>query len=248
MMGGTSRGLALGVLLVVLTGCQLRVATDVLVERDGGGQVELTLVVDDQLRDLLREAGEDPAAGLGPAAEGAAWSVEVVEEPDATGVRLSTSFDEPAGLAEAVDALLSGLQSDDGAVLRDVELSRDQDGGYRLALRAGIEPPAVVGTAPEDPSVPRFDGDDLARLLAERGAEVARADLRVTFPTEPTVEIGSGTVEGTTATIALPNDRLAEVVVTAPPPSGLPLRETAAAAAVAAGIGLLVAVLLRRRR
>lgn len=247
-MGGMPRRFVLALLLVLLAGCQLRVATDVLVERDGGGQVELTLVVDDELRDLLREAGEDPAAGLGSGAQGAAWTVEVVEEPDATGVRLSTSFAEPAGLGDAVDALLSGLEPDDGAVLRDVRLSRDAEGGYRLALRAGIEPPAVVGTAPEDPSAPRFDGDDLARLLAERGAEVARADLRVTFPTSPTVEVGSGTIEGTTVTVALPNDRLAEVVVTAPPPSGLPLRETAAAAAVAAGLGLVVVTLLRRRR
>ena len=247
-MGGMSRGLVLALLLVVLSGCQLRVATDVLVERDGGGRVELTLVVDHELRDLLAEAGQDEALELGPAAEGAAWTVEDVEEPGATGVRLSTSFDEPAGLGDAVDALLAGLEPDDGAVLRDVTLSRDADGGYRLALRAGIEPPAVVGTAPQDPSVPRFDGDDLARLLAERGAEAARADLRVTFPTPPTVEVGSGSVEGTTATIALPNDRLSEVVVTAPPPSGLPLQETAAAAAVAAGLGLVVAVLLRRRR
>lgn len=247
-MGGMSRGLVLVLLLVVLAGCQLRVATDVLVERDGGGRVELTLVVDDQLRDLLREAGEDPAGAVGPAAEGAAWTVEAVEEPDATGVRLAADFDEPADLGDAVDALLAGLEPDDGAVLRDVELSRDPDGGYRLELLAGIEPPAVVGTAPEDPSVPRFDGDDLARLLAERGDEVARADLRVTFPTTPTVEVGSGTVEGSTVTVELPNDRLEQVVVVAPAPSGLPLREAAAAAAVAAGLGLLVAVLLRRRR
>lgn len=234
-------------LCLLLAGCQVRVATDVLVQRDGSGTVALELVVDDELRDLLAEAGQDVAGAVGSAAQDAAWQVEQVARDDATGVRLEASFDGPDQLGERVAALTRGLDADDGALLRDVELRRTDDGGYLLTAAAGLEPPLVVGSAPVDEDAPRFDGDDLAALLAEGGDEIARVDLRVTFPTEPTILAGEGTVQGTSATLSLPNDRLERIEVSAPSPPSLVPSVALAIGAIGLGLGLLGGVFLRRR-
>lgn len=240
--------LALAMLVLLASGCQLRVATDVVVEVDGSGSATLRIVADEELATTLEEAGVDLQEGLEEAAEGADWSATVLDDEDGTGVELATSFDEPEQLGRRVDALFAGLDTDDGALLRDVELSLTEEGGYEFSARAGILPPRVPGSLPlaegAGDDAPRFDGDDLAAALEEGGDEVARADLRITFPTQPMAtdaEIGT-----TSATWSLPNHELATVSATAPP---LPL-ERRLVLYVAAGLGaaLLVAFLVRLAR
>lgn len=224
------------VLVALLAGCQLRVATDVVVEVDGSGSITLTIVADDELRDTLVDAGVDLRAGLDEAAAGASWSAEPVEGEDATGVELSTSFATPEELGARVEALFAGLTTEDGVLLRDVELEITEDGGYVFAAEAGILPPAIVGSLPlDEDAAGRFDGDDLARALEEGGDELAVADLRVTFPTVPVAP--GAEVQTTSATWSLPVHELATVGATAPPvPLSIPL-------ALMIGVGIAAALL-----
>lgn len=234
-------------LLVVVSGCQLRVATDVVVDVDGSGTASIRMIADEELATTLEEAGVDLREGLDEAAAGADWAVRVLDDEEGTGVELSTSFDEPQDLGPRVEALFSGLDTDDGALLRDVELSFTEEGGYEFRARAGILPPDVVGSLPlsEDPAAgPRFDGEDLAAALEEGGDELARADLRVTFPTQPTAE--GAEIGATSATWQLPNHELAAVSATAPP---LPLeRRIVLYLAIGLGTALVVAFLVRMTR
>lgn len=234
-------------LALVLAGCQVRVATDVVVDVDGGGTASMRIVVDEELAEALEQAEVDLQAGLDEAAAGADWDVEPVDGEDGTGVELQTSFDTPEELAERVAALSASLTEEDGALLRDVELTRTEDGGYEFTATAGIDPPRIVGSLPLDPDAEvRFDGEALSAALAEGGSELARHDLRVTFPTVPVAE--GATVETTSATWTLPNNELATVEASAPP---LPLDRRIVllgAAGVAAALVAAFAVRIVRRR
>lgn len=238
------------VVAVVLTGCQLRVATDIVVEVDGSGTASMRIAVDEELAETLAAAEVDLRRGLAEAAAGADWEARALDGADGTGVELRTSFATPAELGERVAELSAALTEDDGALLRDAELRRTEDGGYAFSARAGIDPPRIVGSLPLDEGTDgavRFDGEDLAAALEEGGDELARADLRVTFPTVPEAE--DATIESTAATWHLPNHELTTVTATAPPP---PVDRTFVLLA-AAGVGTAVLAafavrLVRRRR
>lgn len=244
------RAVLVAIIAVVVAGCQVRVTTDVAVAPDGSGDVSLTIVVDDELRDALVDAGVDLRAGLEEAAAGASWTATALDDTDATGVRLTTDFADPAQLGARVDALTAGLAADDGALLRGVELVRTEDGGYSFVAEAGIDPPRIVGILPlpsgADDEPPAFDGDALGEVLAEAGDRYALAELRLTLPTVP--EAPGAVVDGTSAAWELPVDGLATVSATAPP---VPVRVSTALVAAGAAGGLLLglfAVRATRRR
>ena len=75
-----------------------------------------------------------------------------------------TSFAEPSELTARLEALTAGLAPDDGAVLRDVVLTRTEDGGYEFRADAGLDPPRILGTLPLPSAptsvVPDPTGDD----------------------------------------------------------------------------------------
>lgn len=241
---------------LLLAGCQVRVSTDVTVAADGSGDVALRLVVDDELRDALVAEGVDLREGLREAA-GATWTVAPVDREDATGVELRTTFADEDELGERVDALMAGLAADDGALLRDVRLTRSEDGGYVFNADAGLDPPRILGVLPlpsattgvvadADGAPAAFDGDALGDLLAASGDRYAVAELRVTMPTVPVAD--GATVERTSATWELPVDGLTAVSATAPP---VPVQGTTGVVAAAGLGGLLVgafAVRALRRR
>lgn len=247
---------ALLALVVLLGGCQLRVATDIVVEVDGSGRASVRLVVDEELAGALEEAEVDPFEGLDAVAEGADWEVARLDGEDGTGVELTTRFATPDELGQRVAELSAGLTDDDGALLRDVELVLTEDGGYEFTATAGIDPPRIIGSMPleegadgadGDEAGVRFDGEDLAAALEEGGDELARHDLRVTFPTVP--ESPGATVETTSATWQLPNHELATVQATAPPlPVDRRLVLLAAAGVAAAVVAAFAVRLVRRRR
>ncbi len=240
----SSAALLLAVFALLLGGCQVRVSTDIAIDVDGGGDVSIRVLVDDELRDALVEAGIDLQDGLDEAAAGASWTARAIDDDNWAGVELRTSFATPDELGSRVAALAAGLTEDDGALLRDVVLERTEDGGYSFRADAGIDPPAIVGSVPSDPDAEaRFDGDDLAAVMLEGGDTVARADLRVTFPTIPVTP--DGTVNTTVVTWELPVDGLASVSAVAPP---VPVQMTLGLAIAAGVAGLLVGVFAVRAR
>lgn len=239
------------VVAVVLSGCQLRIATDVVVEVDGSGSATMRIVADQELADTLEEAEVDVLDGLDEAAAGADWEAVPITGEEGVGVELRTDFATADELATRVAELSAALTEDDGALLRDVSLEVTEDDGYEFTATGGIDPPRIVGSLPLDEGPVRFDGEDLAAALEEAGDDVARHDLRVTFPTVPVPGDGAdrATVETTSITWALPNHELSTVSASAPP---LPVdRQVVLLAAIGVGAALLAAFgvrLARRRR
>lgn len=236
---------------LLLAGCQLRVATDIVVGVAGDGTATVRIVADEELAAALEEAEVDVLDGLDDAAAGADWTAVAIDGDEGVGVELRTDFASPEELGRRVEELSAALTDDDGALLRDVQLVVTEDGAYEFTATAGIDPPRIIGSLPLDEGPVRFDGDDLAAALEDGGSDLARHDLRVTFPTVPVPGSGaeSATVETTAVTWALPNHELATVGATAPPlPFDRQVVLLAVAGVGAAVLAAFVVRLARRRR
>ncbi len=184
-------------LLAALLGpaCQLRLAVDVDVRTDGGGELRLVAAIDPELGSLLQDVGVDPTAGLDTLAQSTQqWSIDVTDDDAGTRVSLPTTFADPEDFNARVAALHEALDAADGRLFDRFELRFDEDGDLVFEGRAGLIPPTMPGMSGTGVA---FDEDDLARLFAERGDELVRYDLRVRMPGEviaDDADAGSGTV------------------------------------------------------
>ncbi len=237
----------LGLLLVALlaSACQLRLATDVDVHRDGSGHLELRVAVDQELRAQLTDAGFDPTLGLDDAAAAAPdWTVETTEEDGGLTVSFGADFATPDDLSRLVADLQSSLGDEDAALLRDVSLQVDDDGSARFRARAGLLLPTSPGVQGDGIT---FDGEDLRALLATDGQRLVRDDLRLTLPGDASSATADET-RGRTLVWHLPIGEQASISATGAPPSAWPWLPAAATFAGALLLGVLVVWLLRRRR
>lgn len=215
-----ARLVAVLALALALPACRLAVTADVVVGRDGGGELALAFRLDRELRDLLEDAGVEPLAGLDDVAVSAPdWTVErVVGEDDVLELRLSRRFADPGELGRLVEELHSGLGDGNGALLREVELTMDSSGGTTFRADAGVVLPATAGASGDGVS---FTGDDLAELLRERDG-LLRYDLRLALPGPVTSHDADEVVDGVLVW-HLPVGRVVPVSATAAPPSHLAL-------------------------
>lgn len=234
----------LAVASMLVTACQLRLGTDVTVQADGSGQLELRVALDRELTRLMADAGVDPVEGLEEARRRApGWSVEV-SQGEGTSATLRASFDEPSGLAELARGLHAALDPADGALFRDLALTVEDSGAARFSGRVGLLLPDSPGA--EGPGV-RFDMEDVRRLIRDSGEELVRYDVRVTLPAAPGRH-DADRVSGRTLTWRAPVGSLREVSATSPAPGGTEPVAAAAAALLAAAVTALAVVLIRRRR
>lgn len=233
------------VLVLLASACQVRLAADVAVGRDGSGTFEFGVAIDEELAQDLREAGVEPLAGLEEAGDGSRWEVHG-EEPDDGGVRvrLKAPFDDPDGLAELAADLHRSLDRDDLRVHDGLRLERRDDGSMAFSGRIGLALPAAPGAEGQGVG---FDAGDLERLLEERGGEFVRYDVRVTLPGEP-LEHDADEVDGASLVWRAPVSGMREISAVSAPPGTPPVL-------MAVAVGLLVAVvtglgvfLWRRRR
>ncbi len=237
---------ALAILGLVTSACQLRLATDIDVRADGSGTLELAVATDQELRSVLDAGGVDLRTGLDEVATAApSWDVES-SEPDDGGLelRFRTSFDDPDELSRLVEELRAGLDDEDGELLRDVVLTVDEEGAVEITGVAGVVLPATTGAV--GPEV-AFDGDDLRGLLAERGDELVRADLRITLPASPSAT-DADAVDGRELTWQLPIGEMRAFSARSRPPSQPAALVLAAVAVVSAILAAGLVLWLRRRR
>ena len=225
-------------LALAASACQVRVGTDVAVGEDGSGRLALTVALDEELAASLGADEIDPFAGLDTLPEG--WEVQ---REGARQVTVTAGFDQPAGLADRVAQLQDGIDEQDPVVLQDASLEVAEDGSARFRARAGFRPPGSTGL--QGAGV-QFDGQDLAALLAERGDEVMRVDLRVTLP-GPVVDGNADAVDGRTATWNLPVTELVEVRAAGGPASDRTWWLVGAAALLGLALGWIAVALWRRR-
>lgn len=231
----------LGLVALAASACQVRVGADIAIDADGAGRVALTVALDQELTASLAADGFDPFAGLEELADG--WTASREQVDGGQAITVTSEFDDPAGLTARVADLADGIDAEDPLILDDVAVVIDQDGNATFTGRAGFRPPSSTGLRGAGVT---FDGDDLAAMLAERGDEVMRVDLRVTMP-GPVVDSNATTVDGATAVWQLPVTDLVEVrAVSEPAPSRLPWI-LAGAAVLGLVIGVIGASALRRR-
>lgn len=228
---------------VAASACQVSVGTEVHVEDDGGGSLAVRVVLDEDLATTLAQDDVDVFARLEELPDG--WRSERSTPDGGQAVTVRADFADPTGLGRRVEQLREGLDGEDPVVLDGLELTVAEDGSARLSGRAGFRPPSSTGLRGTGVG---FDGEDLAALLAERGDEVLRVDLRAAMP-GPVVDSNADEVDGNVAIWHLPTTELADVHVASDPPSALQ-RWLAIGAAALVGLALAMAVvrLVRRRR
>lgn len=232
-------------LLALLTSaCQLSLATDIGVEADGSGSLELAVAVDEELAQLLDDAGADLTLGLDDAEAAAPdWEVEEVEDVAGRELRFRATFDEPAELAALVDELHADLGPEDPAILRDVELEVDAEGRVDFAAEAGLALPTTTGATGDGVT---FDAEDLTALIEREGGRVARYDLRLELPGRPRAHDADAR-EGRTLTWSLPVGEMRSVRATSEPPADRTWLLVGASFLVSGVAALLAVVALRRR-
>lgn len=238
--------LAVACLALLASACQLSLASDIAVSADGSGSFELAVAVDEELAELLSDAGVDLALGLDDAqATATGWQVEEVDEAPGRELRFRTGFDSPDELGALVEELHAGLGEADPAVLRDVHLEVADDGSARFRADAGLQLPTTTGVSGDAVA---FDAEDLAALLEEEGARAARYDLRLELPGRPS-EHDADAREGRTLVWSLPIGEMRSIEARSEPTgsdrTGLLLATTFL---VSAAVAVLAVVLTRRRR
>lgn len=232
---------ALAVLLL-LPACDLRVATDVALRAGGAGSLEVAVAIDEELEELLTAAGVTLTTGL-EAVDEETWDVTVADGADGTTVRLRAGFDDPAGFAALAATLHAPLDGEDVRLYEDLAVEALEGGAVSLSGRVGLLLPSTAGARGEGVA---FDGDDLRRLLAERGDELVRYDLRVSLPAPP-VEHDADEVDGTVLTWRAPLGELRAVRAVSEEPEGLPAIVLVAAGLAAMVAAALAVVLVRTR-
>ncbi len=235
---------ALGLTAVLLAGCRLDLAAVADLETDGSGTLALTIRLDDALLTELDGLAIDPTLEVTALArELDGWELErTVDEQAAITVTLSRTFDDPAEVGDAFRALAGGLAPEDPALLVDVDLAVDDQGGARLAGEVGFRPPATGGA--------QIDGEVLgpdAAELAALTADVVRPQLTVTLP-GPVEDHDADRLEGRTVSWAVPIGETRTVAATSMPPG---IHEQPWVWATVVGVLLVLGVTwlaLRRRR
>lgn len=236
------RGVVLALVALAVSACQVRVGTDITVTEDGSGRLALTIALDEELASSLTTDGFDPFADLGDLPEG--WSLERSDADGGMAATVSADFADPAELAGRVSQLRDGLDEEDPLLFEGVELDVAADGSATFRGRAGFRPPTSTGL--EGVGV-AFDGDDLQAMLAERGDEMMRVDLRVSMP-GPVVDSDADQVDGRTATWNLPVTELVEVRAASDPPNDRTPWVIGGAAALGLVLGFALVGVFRRRR
>ncbi|HEX2026849.1 MAG TPA: hypothetical protein VHF25_02490 [Nitriliruptorales bacterium] len=226
--------------------CQLRLATDIAVDADLQGSFEVAVALDAELTRILRDAGVDVLAGLEELrADAPGWTVQR-QEPASGGVevRARARFDGSGDFAALAASLQEALDEDDARLFEDLQLRRLEGGAIAFDGAVGLVLPAAPGARGAGVG---FDRDDLERLLASRGDELVRYDVRVTLPAPPRRH-DADRVDGRSLTWRAPVGQLRPVdaVSEDPGPGVLVLALVAVAAAVASA--LLVTTVRRRWR
>lgn len=171
-------GLVLLACVLLLTGCRLDLAAEAVIDADRGGTVAVSARFDPSMLAELDALGVDPTAELeAAAASGPGWEVvRRLDDEDALVVTASRAVDDVAHIGEVFRELTTGLDEVDPALVVDIEVARDADGGTEVAGTAGLRPPSTAGVSVDGAPL----GPDTQELAALVEAAVdARLQVRL---------------------------------------------------------------------
>jgi hypothetical protein len=236
----TWRGWVLLLLALLATGCQVRLAVDVAVDRNGAGQVVVSVGADAELLQRAAAAGADPLGELRQAGERLAadgWeTADRTHEDGSRAVTLSARFSGPDEFNHLAHDLAGALAAPEVRLLEPFVLEVSPQ-VLRIEGAAALEPTEVmteIGLRPED-----------AVRLA-RDHELIDYAISVTLPGE-VLETNADEHDGPLLRWAVePGERVAIHAVAQRPPG--PWWPWVAMAAAAAVMVVAVAAAVRRRR
>lgn len=236
--------LCLALVALAVTACDLRLATDITVDRDGSGTFEVAVALDAELTEMMREADVDLLAGLDDVREVERdWQIDHSVLPGGgREVRLRSRFDDPGGFTELARGFHGFLDADDPRLWEGLQLRRLDDRSFELVGRIGFLPPTSPGARGEGVA---FDEDAFRRLIEERGEEFVRFDVRVTFP-EEAASHDADHVEGRSLVWDAPVGELRAITARSQPVSRWPVVTIVAVGLVAFVAALLAGVAWRR--
>lgn len=162
------RVLLLLVLGLLATGCRLDLVAPIEVTPDGVATAGLSVRFDARMLAELDALGVDPTAELGAAAAAdPAWElVRTREEGGALTVALTRSVADVRDIGAVYRDLVAGLAPEDPALLLDVEVVPQDDGGHRVTGSALLRPPTTSGLAVDGEPI-GAQGGELAQLVAD---------------------------------------------------------------------------------
>lgn len=227
-------------LLFACTACDVRLRTEVVLDRDGAGRLAVTLRADAEALRLAAAAGADPLSDLVAAGEELrpdGWrTTATTSEAGARVVRLETDFADPAALAtltEGLSATLGGAE--EGQLLSPFSVTVLSD-TVELTGAAALRP---SDAALADVGLDRATANDLLRdgfasqVVVRMPGEVQRA--------------AGGEVAGPTVAYLVGAGEEVAIDVTARRPPRFAPWELALGVAGGVGLALFVATQLRRR-
>ncbi|MEX2549939.1 MAG: hypothetical protein WD638_06920 [Nitriliruptoraceae bacterium] len=194
------RALLLAVLALLLAGCRLDVIAPFEVRADGTGRAGLTMRFDPELLAELDRLGVDPTAELGAAVTAdQTWEwTRTREDGGALLVEVHREVEDATDLPAIYERLVAGLADDDPALVLDLDLALDDDGGTTLVGTASLRPPVTSGLS-LDGELLGPDAEELAALVAES----VTAAVEVSLPGD-IIELEGGEVDGEVVRIPVP--------------------------------------------
>jgi len=182
------RALALSVVLgLACAACEINIELVTKVDRDGSGRFSLRFVIDKELVDLARNAGEDPFTALACPAELATvgWTCGRSSEGGGLTISLERSFESPEEFNGAMAELERIAAEQEGPTAQFFTLKIARESGFlktRSVLEGSVDltSTGVLGNAPEESRaaleaiITQAAGEFFKfRLLAELPGEVS---------------------------------------------------------------------------
>ena len=180
------RALALSAVFgLACAACEINVELVTDVDRDGSGRFSLRFVIDKELVDLARNAGEDPFAALACPAEltAAGWRCGRSAEGGGLAISLERSFENPEEFNGAMAELERIAAEQEGPTAQFFTLKIDRESGFlktRSVVQGSVDltSTGVLGNAPEE------SREALEAIITQAAGEFFKFRLRAELPGE----------------------------------------------------------------
>jgi hypothetical protein len=180
------RGLALVVLAVATAACQITIDLSTRVERDGSGLLAVRFLVDRELVELARSAGEDPVSALGELPEDltrAGWRIRRSTPGGGLEVVVERPFRDPEDLNRALEALERAAAAQQGPTARFFRLRVRRSSTFlrtttEVSGSVDLTTGGLLGAAEIPPDAAR----QLQTIIEQTAGEFFRFTVRVALP------------------------------------------------------------------
>jgi hypothetical protein len=182
--------LAVLVLVLITTACEIRTWVDIDLSSGNGGTVSIQFGFDEELREVIEGfGGGDPLGGIEEQVEEEGWTVAEFNEGEVSGITATRQF---SSLEQMQETLESAGPEEVGAMLQSISITEIDD---------SISFEATVGSPLDDDL-----GGELGGGLNPGAVDLLTVDGRVTVTFPGQVTSHNGTLQGNTVTWTFDED------------------------------------------